>query len=133
MIVATADKIEELKRYLVFFTEEDYADLSTYAHDVEHALDTHDPDELREATVRVVFDLMSDGLISPGFPTRHGGFEPWSYDAERAARCIDRYWERLGRTPTLGEVVWFRTTPKGRELAVDYSPEESGLGLEPEE
>lgn len=131
LTVATEDKIEALKRYLVFLTREDYTDLSTYAYDVEDALEEDSPGELRDLTVKVVRDLVEDGLVTPGIPTAGGGFEPWAYDADRTAEILRRRWDCLGRTPELGEIVWFRATDKAAEYVEDYSPEDDELGLEP--
>lgn len=125
-----ADKVEALKRYMVALALNDYADLSSFVADVRVALDIGDPEELRETTVGVVRDLIADGLVTPGTPTLAGGFEPWGYDAERAARAIDSYWLRLGRTPELGEIVWFRATDRAGGYVADYPFEEANLGLD---
>lgn len=119
-----------MKKYLVFFAHEDYADLSLFALDVEEELSLDDPDEVREETLGIVSDLLEAGLIRPGFPTRDGGFEPWALSAEAALARIVRGWNELDHEPTLGDIVWFEATEKGEKYIAGYSPRDSGLAIE---
>ena len=119
-MLATADKVEVLKRHVAASALEDYLDLSWLASDVEAALEIRDSDELRETTVRIARELMEDDLLAPGFPDEKGDFHAWPPGAALAAKGIDARWRLLGRAPHLGEIVWFAATDRAREYAEDY-------------
>jgi hypothetical protein len=55
--------------------------------------------------------LLDEGLIVAGFPTRDGrGFEPSPYSPQETVDRIRTEWQKLGRDPVIGEVVWFNAT-----------------------
>ena len=113
MTIRSRDRLEELKRELILSAEEDYMDLSSYAHEVGDALGLRGEDETREYTFRLIAELLEDGYIRAGIPTATGGFEKWDEDLVEVVAHIDGEWRRLGRTPELGEIVWFEATDKG--------------------
>ena len=104
--VRSTDRLEELKRELILSAEEDYTDLSTYAHDVARAMELRGEDETRDRTLRLVAELLEGGHIRAGIPTATGGFEEWDEDPVEVVAHINGEWRRLGRTPELGEIVW---------------------------
>jgi hypothetical protein len=121
MTVRSTDRLEELKIELILSAEEDYMDLSSYAHEVEDVLGLRGEDETREYTVRLVAELLEDGYIRAGIPTATGGFEEWDEDLVEVVAHIDGEWRRLERTPGLGEIVWFAATDKGASHVNDPS------------
>jgi hypothetical protein len=103
MTVRPEDRIEEmLKAELILSAEEDYADLASYAREVA-----------REHTCRLIAELLENGYIRAGIPTAEGEFEAWDEDLVEVVAHIDGQWRRLGRTPELGEIVWFEATGEG--------------------
>ena len=59
-------------------------------------------------TLRIIGRLLTQGAIVAGFPARDGKtFDPWHLGPEETLSRIEFEWRRLGRKPTLGEIVWF--------------------------
>jgi hypothetical protein len=113
MRARSAGKVEELKRELILSAEEDYIDLSAIAYEVESTLKVRGKDAIRNETIRILAELLEDGYIRAGIPTAGGGFNEWDENLVEVVAHIDGEWRRLGRTPELGEIVWFEATDKG--------------------
>ncbi len=113
----SADRIEDLKKELILSSEEDYLDLSAFSREVADALKLRGKDGTREATLRLVAELLEEGHIRAGIPTVEGGFEAWDEHLVEIVARIDGEWRRLGRPPELGEVVWFEATETGESYA----------------
>lgn len=69
---------------------------------------------LRAAAMSCLRDVLERDLVEAGAATSDGGFVPWDLPPEAAVARIEREWEELGRTPTIGELAWFRLTDVGR-------------------
>lgn len=68
------------------------------------------PEEVRAVTLRLVRALLSDKGVRAGFPTPDGRhFVPWPMTPTQVLGRIEEEWDRLGRAPHLGEIVWFNT------------------------
>ena len=80
------------------------------------------PDAVRRETISIVNDLLSEGLIEAGNPNGLE-FMRFSWSVSGIIDYIENEWNRLARTPDVGEVCWFRATPNGKKLANE-------LGLE---
>ncbi len=117
MATRSTSAMEELKRELVLSAEEDYTDLASYVHEVSDALGIRSKDRAREVTLRLVAELLEEGLIRPGMPTADGGFDSWDEDLVESVARIDSAWRHRGRSPELGEIVWFEATEKGEDYA----------------
>ncbi len=113
MRAKSAARVEELKRELILSAEEDYIDLSAIAYEVESTLKVRGKDAIRNATIRILAELLEDGYIRAGIPTAEGGFDVWDEELVEIVAHIDGEWRRLGRTPELGEITWFEATEKG--------------------
>jgi hypothetical protein len=78
---------------------------------------------VRRKALAVIKDLLEEGLIEAG--TFHKMiYNPINLSVDETIRFIEEEWDALRRSPSLGDVCWFRATPKGEQLAHD-------LGLEP--
>lgn len=117
MGVAIAGKVEELKRGLVADATEDYLDLSFVAYAIKEAFEVSDDEEVMHYSMAVLHRLLDEGLLQAGIPTAEGGFEEWELDAHGVVERALAGWRYLGRTPTLGELVWFDATDKGEAYA----------------
>src|SRR3712207_3403915 len=113
MATKPTSAMEELKRELVLSAEEDYVDLASYVHEVSEVLGIRSKDRARELTLRLVAELLEEELIRPGVPTPDGGFEPWDEEIVESVARIDSLWRHRGRSPELGEIVWFEATEAG--------------------
>lgn len=110
-------KLDEVES--IFFEDlvDDYEGIWRLARMVKDALGTDEPDAVREVTLKLVGEWLSDGLIRSGMP--HGydsGFDAWPEQGEEAAARISAEWQKLGRLPSLGDIAWFAITPKGERL-----------------
>lgn len=109
--------IEDLKRELVLSAEEDYTDLASYVCEVSETLGIRSKDRAREVTLRLVAELLEEGFIRPGIPTADGGFDAWDEHLVEIVARIDSLWRLRGRSPELGEIVWFEATEAGEAYA----------------
>jgi hypothetical protein len=74
------------------------------------------PDPVRQETIQIVNDLLSEELIEVGNPNGPE-FVRFSWSVPELIDYIESEWNKLGRTPDVGEICWFRATPKGKKLA----------------
>ncbi len=113
MTTATGEKTFDLRRELILSAEEDYVDLATVAHIVQEALRLLGDREVHGYTMGTLFEMLHDGYLRAGVPTREGGFEPWEGGRVEIMSRMASEWMALGRTPALGEIVWFEATERG--------------------
>lgn len=85
------------------------------SREVKRILGTEDPVAVREATLRLVRDMLEGELVRPG-ALSESGFEPWEERGTAALRRIEAAWSETNRLPRAGEMVWFEITPKGERL-----------------
>lgn len=77
---------------------------------IERAYPDCGREKVKSLTLRVVGDLLRDRLVRAGQLDRTGArFIPAEMTAEQVVDFIDREWAKLGRTPNVGEVIWFDT------------------------
>lgn len=81
------------------------------------------PDQVRRETIKVVNDLLSEELVEAGNPNGPE-FVRFSWSMAEIIDHIESEWDRLGRTPDVGEICWFRATPKGKKLVNELGLEE---------
>lgn len=110
-------KLDEVES--IFFEDlmDDYEGLWRLARMVKDALGTDEPEAVREVTLKLLGEWLSEGLIRSGVP--HGydsGFDSWPEQGEAAAERISAEWHELDRMPLLGDIAWFDITPKGERL-----------------
>ena len=74
------------------------------------------PDRVRWETMKIVNDLLSNELIEAGNP-KGPTFVRFSLSVQEIIDYIESEWDKLGRTPDVGEICWFRATPTGKKLA----------------
>ncbi|WP_179471347.1 hypothetical protein [Mycolicibacterium vinylchloridicum] len=85
--------------------------------------DNHEPkrsvSEAQQLTLRMIRDLVGEGLFVLGVPTRHGSFNAWDVPLDEAmaqieAAYIDNFDDRWGWVCA----AWLDQTDKGKELAL---------------
>lgn len=64
-------------------------------------------------TLALLMKLLNEGLVKAGMPDAKGNFESWRDSSDEIIRRIETEWDRLGKQPGIGDVVWFTTTEKG--------------------
>jgi hypothetical protein len=74
-------------------------------------------DQLMAIVLRSLKDLLETELVEAGAPTPDGrGFVAWQSSPSETLTRIADAWSSLGRAPTIGEIVWFTTSPRGDQL-----------------
>ncbi len=85
-----------------------------------YALDSV-PEWAHQKTVAVIKDLMQSGLIEAGnFVSDDSGsfkFEPILLSVDEVITYIEQEWDKLGKSPNIGDVCWFKLTLSGKQLA----------------
>ena len=112
-----AGRAERLERELLEEMKEDYVGLWEIACLVRSELGAEDPETIRKDTLHIIEQMLMQGWIRPGTATEMGGFEAWETDPGRALMAISEDWDRLGRTPTVGDIAWFDLTEWGERVA----------------
>jgi len=72
-----------------------------------------DASEARRETMKLIEELLNEGLIQPGQFIDNGEFEIWQLLTTDIIARIEAEWDALGREPTIADIVWFITTEKG--------------------
>ncbi len=77
--------------------------------------ETHetDPHTIRSLAIALLTNLLNRDLVKAGMPNAAGDFEEWRASSDEIIRRIETEWDRLGKEPDIGDVVWFTTTKKG--------------------
>ena len=88
--------------------ENDHVGLWEVVRAVQDDLGIRDPAEVRSATLEIVRTLLDQPGVEAGFPAADGRhFDPWRVSKDKAMKKIEQQWEALGRTPNIGDIVWF--------------------------
>ena len=112
-----ADRAERLEHELLVEMKDDYVGVWEIARLVRSELGVDDPIGIREITLQVSEEMLMHGWIRPGVATKSGEFEPWDTNPGTTLATIVEDWEKLGRTPTVGDIAWFDLTEWGERVA----------------
>lgn len=91
------------------FVEDDYTFLSLAVSLVKDRLPDASDDEVRQITLRYLKELLQENRICAGMFLTRDDFSEWRLDPQTTVERIAREWDKLGREPKIGEVVWFDT------------------------
>ncbi len=79
------------------------------------------PPGVRPKVIEIIRDLLQEKLIQAGFPpTIEAKEQVWTFLSLPPVETIDyieREWDNLGHNPSLGDVIWFKATEAGKQLA----------------
>ncbi len=98
----------------------------TYVYGGAYPIDINLPAWVREKTLEVLNNLISQGLIKIGQMVRKENkivFEPYSSSDLEIIQGVEQEWINLGRPPDIADICWIRASDAGVKLA-------NGLGLE---
>jgi hypothetical protein len=92
------------------------------ANDLQHyRRDEALPARVRQKVIEIIQDLLQEKLIRAGFPPAlEANEQVWTYlslPPTETIEYIEREWDNLGHNPSLGDIVWFRATDAGEQLA----------------
>lgn len=100
--------LDALKQDALAECEEDHVGLWSIVWTVRRHLPQADSRQVRQTTMKLLEDLLREGSIEAGTPSPNGrDFKSWNLPAEAVIERIDAEWDRLGREPNIGEIVWF--------------------------
>ncbi len=93
---------------------EDYVGLWSIIHSIRfNNQQKLNASEVRNETIKLIENLLNDGLIQAGIFSDNGEFEIWELSTPKIIAKIQREWDALGRKPSIAEIVEFITTEKG--------------------
>ena len=116
--MATERLLETMKRELLLEGVEDYVGLWEFPPLVRRHLQAQDPEEVRKVALRLLGELIREGMFVHGQLAEKGGFAPWSVPPETSFRLTEELWNGLGRDPNMGDdIPWFNLTAEGEEAA----------------
>jgi hypothetical protein len=101
-------EIEEIVHDFVNEAHLDYVGLWEITGRVQGRFKPSDHSKVREAAMQIVSGLLSAGLEAVDLASSGPGCIRWENQAR--AYILDRIsseWDKLGRDPTIGDIVWF--------------------------
>jgi hypothetical protein len=63
-------------------------------------------EDIRRESLAALRPLLTSGAIRAATPLPDGEFELWEGSTDEQLSRIDLEWRRLGRQPTIGDIVW---------------------------
>ncbi len=104
----SVDDYRFLRESLIEDTHHDFVGLWVIPKWIESIAPATEPEAVKSTTIRLVRELLEEGLIRAGYPSDTGDeFVQWSVPVQQVLDHINAEWSRLGRHPNIGEVVWF--------------------------
>jgi hypothetical protein len=104
--MATLHPETEVLERILTECEDDYVGLWSIYRQVKEA-GIADP---KTFTLALVDFLLSARIVEAGVPDANGDFHAWNLMPSETLERIEKEWSSLGRTPDIGDIVWF-TTP----------------------
>ena len=101
-------EIDEIVHDFVNEARLDYVGFWEITGRVQHRFKLSDRSKVREAVMQIVSGLLSAGLEAVDLASSGAGCIRWENQAP--AHILDRIsseWNKLGRDPTIGDIVWF--------------------------
>ena len=129
-------ELQEIHKEILALCVDDYTELWLVIHRMSKDAYPRDsmPTWVRQKTLEVIDDLLHCGLISIGDFWGKPKFKPMSVTVTEAIDYIERIWDDLGHTPTIGDGCWFKATSDGEQLVheLGISEQASYLDITPE-
>jgi hypothetical protein len=109
---------QDLEKEILYLCSDDETELwliinrvSKYSYNA-----TIDSKLVREKTIEIIRKFLTDDLIEVGNPNELS-FEKLLLSVDETIAYIEEEWNKLSKTPNLGDICWFRATPKGEQVA----------------
>lgn len=74
-------------------------------------------DEIREASLQIIREVVSKGLMIAGDVLVDAGFRRWELTPAESIARIEREWRAFGRKPDMGDICWLANTDEGNKQA----------------
>jgi hypothetical protein len=95
-----------LRESLIEDSRRDFVGLWVIPHWINSIAPEAGPDEVKSTTLRLVSELLLEGLIRAGHPSDSGrDFVEWKLPTTDILDQIESAWTKMNRTPNIGEVV----------------------------
>lgn len=107
------NNLEKVKRDFLVECTDDYVGLWSVIRRIKHALKEESSENIRAISVALIRGFLEPGLIKAGMPRITGEFEEWQFGPEEIVQRIESEWDKLGREPNIGDIVWFTSTKAG--------------------
>ncbi len=104
---------EQIRKEFLDECHDDYVGLWKLVWRFENSLRRSNTDLIRDLTLRLLEELLNEQLVKAGMPNRKGEFQAWRESPDEVIIRIKSEWDKLGRPPKIGDIVWFTTTKKG--------------------
>ena len=103
-----ASALDSLRREWVAAAADSDVGLWWVAQDIRECLlgEVAD-DELRRFVLEVLRPLLESGQLRAVDLGPDGSFTVWPGDADEQLNRIEQAWKDLGKTPVIGDIVWF--------------------------
>jgi len=102
--------VESVKAQIVAEGEEDHLGFWSIVRVVQGFLGTTDKKYVRCFTFALLSDLLASGQLVAEFPAPNGReFDVLSTPVDELLHQVGEAWDKLGRDPTIGEIIWFAT------------------------
>jgi hypothetical protein len=98
----------DIRQALIEDVRRDYVGLWVVPWLIERLAPCTEQSQIKSVSLGLVEDLLKERLMRAGLPVKTGrGFIEWDMPIPEILDRIDAEWTRLGRTPNIGEIVWF--------------------------
>lgn len=77
------------------------------ADDIRQLNPSASEEEIRRETLRALRPLLSQGMLRAVNLIPGGAYQPWEGSVDEQLARINLEWVRLGRSPDIGDIVWF--------------------------
>lgn len=108
--------IDAIEKDILVAAYDDFAGLWEFYRFARREMRDADDAMLTWVVLAMVADLLLAGLIVAGEPNGRE-FEVREGSVPDTVRFIAEQLEAMGRPPEIGEVIWFKPTPRGDEIA----------------
>ncbi len=123
------DDYKTIKETLVESSRDDYVGLWQIPWWIERLSPSISAEGVKAETLRLVRDLLDSGSLRAGQVAKSGkDFEASNLSTDEIVDLIDTEWQRLGRPPNIGEVLWFDAM-HGASSRLDEEREARRCGL----
>ena len=103
---------------LIIESTKDYVGLWSILHDIFYTYSGNiEALEARKQTIKLIEELLSEGLVKAGTFDEKARFEFWDLSVRETIARIESEWDALVRKPSIGDIVWFVATEKGKREA----------------
>jgi len=86
---------------------EDFVGLWSLVRETQERNTSWSSEEIKNNTLFLLEKLLKEKKIVAGYPNKSEEFVPWKDSPMEIIRKIKFEWDKLGRFPDIGDIVWF--------------------------